>query len=43
MWVQEEGRGQELVRTVGAMIANDIRKAVFERTNSPALLGLDIQ
>ncbi len=39
-WVREEGCGQELVLTVGAMIANDIRKAVFERTGFTCSAGI---
>lgn len=39
-WLQEDGCGQDLVLAVGAMVANDIRKAVFEKTGFTCSAGI---
>ncbi len=39
-WLQEEGHDQELVLAVGAMVANDVRRTVFERTGFTCSAGI---
>lgn len=39
-WLQETGCKEDLVLTVGALIADEIRKAVFERTGFTCSAGI---
>ena len=39
-WLREEGGGEELPLTVGAMIANDIRREVLDRTGFTCSAGI---
>ena len=39
-WLREEGSKSELLLTAGAMVANDIRREVFERTGFTCSAGI---